>query len=417
MRLWLIPLGYAIGAMVLGLAMPRIEHAFFLSYAPFSVSSTQAFLSTVASGMMALTGIVFSVAFVMVQFSAIAYSPRLVMWFARDPRLFHSLGIFIATFLYSLWQLTWVDRHDSGKVPLVSVLVVAVLLVFSTIAFARLIQHISDLQISNVLATIGRRGRAVIMDMFRRLDAEPRAGAPVAAPPAGQLGPVTQIVAYRGEPRAIAELDVRRLVRNAQTYDAVFVMARAVGDTVFDGNALLEVHGARARIPDQQVLRGIKLLPERTFKQDPKYPLRLLVDIAIKALSPAINDPTTAVQAIDQIEDLLLRLGRRNLDDGCACSEDGKVRLTYPTPNWEDYLGLAFDEIRHYGMSSIQVMRRLRSTLVNLADSLADRERAASVRRYLEHLDLAVDRSPFDDGDRARARQEDRQGLGVTRRQ
>src|SRR5215470_19357881 len=127
MRLWLIPLAYALGAVILGFSVPRIEHAYFLAYAPFSVASTQAFLSTVASGMMALTGIVFSVAFVMVQFSAIAYSPRLVLWFARDPSLFHSLGMFIGTFVYALWQLAWVDRGEGGGVQTVSVLLVFVL--------------------------------------------------------------------------------------------------------------------------------------------------------------------------------------------------------------------------------------------------------------------------------------------------
>jgi Predicted membrane protein len=120
--------------------------------------------------MMALTGVVFAMAFVMVQFSAIAYSPRLVMWFARDPKLFHSLGVFIATFLYSLSTLAWVDRAGSGKVPLFSVLVVVILLVLSMLLFARLVQSLNDLQINNVLKLIGDRGRAGIREMFRRLD-------------------------------------------------------------------------------------------------------------------------------------------------------------------------------------------------------------------------------------------------------
>ena len=93
-------------------------------------------------------------------------------------------------------------------------------------------------------------------------------------------------------------------------------MSHAVGDTILDGAPLLTVHGASANLPEQELRRAVVLKPERTFAQDPKYPLRLLVDIAIKALSPAINDPTTAVQAIDQIEDLLRRLGRRDLDAG-----------------------------------------------------------------------------------------------------
>ena len=123
MRLWLIPLTYALVSSILGFTLPRIEHEFFPSYVIVSPASAQAYLSAVASGMMALTGIIFSVAFVMVQFSAIAYSPRLVLYFARNPSLFHSLGVFVATFVYSLCELAWVDRGGSGKVPMWSSLV------------------------------------------------------------------------------------------------------------------------------------------------------------------------------------------------------------------------------------------------------------------------------------------------------
>jgi uncharacterized membrane protein len=416
MRLWLIPLTYALVALIMGFGIPRLEQDYFPAYSAISPASAQAFMSSVASGMMALTGIVFSVAFVMVQFSAIAYSPRLVMWFARDPSLFHSLGFFIATFIYSLWELFWIDRGGSGKVPWVSASVVVILLVCSMGLFARLIQRVSDLTISNVLEIIGDRGREVLEDMFERLDEEGQAGTEPSPASTAHLGPAIQTIMYYGEPRAIAQLDLAKLVRTARHLDAVFVMARSVGDTLFDGNPLLYVHGARERVDEARLMRAVQVKPERTFQQDPKYPLRLLVDIAIKALSPAINDPTTAVQALDQIEDLLLRLGRRDLDAGYARDRTGKVRLIYPMPTWEDYLALAFDEIRHYGSGSLQVMRRLRSTLVELADSLINAERSAAVRRYMRHLDLAVERLPFDDEDRAKARQEDRQGLGLTRK-
>ena len=418
MRLWLIPLTYALASALLGFGLPRIEHAYFASYVIVSVSSAQAYLSAVASGMMALTGIIFSVAFVMVQFSAIAYSPRLVLYFARNPSLFHSLGIFVATFVYSLCELAWVDRGGSGKVPMWSSMVVVGLVILSMLLFARLIQRLNDLQISSVLKTIGDRGRKTIRQMFQRLDEASDSTTGPAAPAVdeGRLGPVSQTVTYTGDPKVIAELDIRRLVRLAQHAKAAIVMASAVGDTVFDGNPLLAVHGGDAPIDEPQLRRAVVLKPERTFEQDPKYPLRLLVDIAIKALSPAINDPTTAVQAIDQIEDLLRRLGRRELDAGYAHDADGKLRLVYPMPTWEDYLTLAFDEIRQYGATSVQVMRRLRSTLVDLAASQTNAPRADAVRRYLDHLDLVIERSLLDDRDRVKARQEDRQGLGLTRR-
>ena len=418
MRLWLIPLTYALVSMVCGFTLPRIEHEYFGSYTIVSAASAQAYLSAVASGMMALTGIVFSVAFVMVQFSAIAYSPRLVLYFARDPSLFHSLGVFVATFVYSLCELAWVDRGGSGKVPMASAFVVVGLVILSMVLFARLIQRLNDLQISSVLKTIGDRGRKVIREMFQRLDeasASKGRGSPASADES-RFGPATQTVTYSGEPRTIAELDIRRLVQIAQRADAVIVMSCAVGDTIFDATPLLSVHGGRASIAERELIRAVQLRLERTFEQDPKYPLRLLVDIAIKALSPAINDPTTAVQAIDQIEDLLRRLGRRDLDAGFARDGDGKLRLVYPMPTWEDYLTLAFDEIRQYGAGSVQVMRRLRSTLIELAATQTDTERADAVRRYLKHLDLVIERSPLDDEDRVKARQEDRQGLGLTRK-
>jgi len=181
-----------------------------------------------------------------------------------------------------------------------------------------------------------------------------------------------------------------------------------------EGTSLLRVHGGR--LPEKLLLRAVRLERERTFEQDPKYPIRLLVDIAIKALSPAINDPTTAGQTIDQIEDLLRRLGKHALDSGYAADADGIVRLVYPMPTWEDYLTLAFDEIRQYGATSVQVLRRLRSALVDLADSLADDERAEVVRHYLQQLDLGIEHSPLESEDRLKARQEDRQGLGLSRR-
>jgi uncharacterized membrane protein len=192
-------------------------------------------------------------------------------------------------------------------------------------------------------------------------------------------------------------------------------MACAVGDTLVEGCFLMHVHDSETPLPEDALRRAVHLKRERTFEQDPKYPIRLLVDIAIKALSPAINDPTTAVQTIDQLEDLLRRLGAAELDAGYALDESGALRLVFPTPTWEDYLTLAFDEIRHFGSNSVQVMRRMKSALVGLAEGLPTQDRVEAVRRYLEHLDRVIGASPFDIEDKRMARQEDRQGIGLSR--
>ena len=415
---WLIPVVYAVGSIGCSLVLPRIENAYLATGAfGLSVASAQAFLSAVASGMMALTGIVFAIAFVMVQFSAIAYSPRLALWFARDQALFHSLGVFVATFIYSLATLAWVDRRGSGTVPMFSVLLVGILLMLSMVRFSWLVQRLRDLQVVNVLQRIGDKGREVIREMFLRLDERPQRewkDRSDALDEAG-LGPIGQSIKYSGEPRTIARLDIDALVRQARGAKAIIVLTCAVGDTLVEDTLMLRVHGARTVLSEKQLMGAIYLERERTLEQDPKYPIRLLVDIAIRALSPAVNDPTTAVQAMDQIEDLLRRLGRRDLDVGYARDADGILRLIFPMPTWEDYLALSFDEIRQYGTTSVQVMRRLRSALVGLMESITVPARAEALRHYIKHLDLALDRSAFDAQDQTMARYEDRQGLGLSR--
>jgi uncharacterized membrane protein len=419
MRLWLIPMIYVGASAVGGLVVPRLEHAYLASYTlNLSVASAQAYLSAVASGMMALTGVVFAMAFVMVQFSAIAYSPRLVLWFARDRMLFHSLGAFAATFTYALFTLAWTDRGATGIVPLFSNLLVGIMLIASMLLFARLVQRLTDLQITSVLNLIGDKGRDVIREAFEHLDKRPALEWKAAIESAENVGrdPITQILTYSGPPRTIAKLNIGTLVEQARRNEAVIEMVSAVGDTLVEGSVVLHIHGGQGRLSEKDLMRAIDLGIERTFQQDPKYPLRLLVDIAIKALSPAINDPTTAVQAVDQIEDLLRRLGRREVDAGHARDADGVLRLIVPMPTWEDYLTLAFDEIRQYGGTSVQVMRRLRAALIGLTESLPSPERADAVRRYLKHLDLVIERSPLDEQDKVMAFQEDRQGLGLSRR-
>jgi uncharacterized membrane protein len=408
-----------VGVTVLvGLVLPRIEYHSLAAYSHgMSVASAQAALSAIASGMLALTGIVFALAFVMVQFSATAYSPRLVTWLSDDPTLFHALGLFMATFGYAIAALAWTDRGGNGKVPLFSVAIVIVLLILSMLVFARLVHRLTHLQIAHVLAFIGRRGRSVIRTMFPRLDA------PAAAAESWQSAmerlrdrPLTQPLRYSGEPRVVTRFALAALVQQAEAADAVIVLECAVGDTLVEDSLLLRVHGARALLPEDQLRETIQLARERTFEQDPRYALRLLVDIAIRALSPAINDPTTAVQAIDQIEDLLRRLGRRALDAGCLTDAGGTLRVVFPTPSWEDYLSLAFDEIRHYGADSVQVMRRLRAALLGLEDSVTEGSRQELIQRYLKQLDRTVKHSIEDAQEQLTALREDRQGLGLTRR-
>jgi uncharacterized membrane protein len=376
-----------------------------------------AIFSSVAQGVLALTAIVFSLAFVMVQFSSAAYSPRLVLWLSRDPIIWHAMGLFTATFLYSLVALIWVDRWGSGQVPFFSGLLVILLLIASVMVIGLLVQRLALLQVTGVMRFIGEKGRQLINEIYSPLTpakAEKREIENLPKPATPDL-PVTQSVVHTGEPMAIAAYDVPALVNLARQAEGLIIMAFAVGDVVVEGETLLTVHGGRLKFSQPALSRAMQLEPQRTFDQDLKYALRLLVDIAIKALSPAVNDPTTAVQALNQIEDLLRRLGARDLEVGQVRDETGALRLIFPTPTWEDFLTLAFDEIRLYGVTSLQVMRRLRTALYDLALAVPPQRRKA-IQHYIEHLDITVKDSIKDAEDQTTALQQDRQELGLSRR-
>jgi uncharacterized membrane protein len=226
--------------------------------------------------------------------------------------------------------------------------------------------------------------------------------------------PRTQTVIHRGRPRSVQAVSAARLVNLAKESGGVIEMDAAVGDTVVELMPILNVFGASRPIDERRLIRGIELGEGRTFEQDPKYAIRLLVDIAIKALSPAINDPTTAVQALDQIEDLLLRLGRCDLEIGAFRDSDGRLRLVVPFPTWNDLLRLAFDEICFYGNNSVQVMRRMNALVDDLIPALPE-VRHAALRQWDARLKASITHAFTDSEERVEASQEDRQGLGIPR--
>ena len=164
-------------------------------------------------------------------------------------------------------------------------------------------------------------------------------------------------------------------------------------------------------MPAEALYQSVAVGQERTLEQDPTFALRIMVDIASKGLSPAINDPTTAVLALDQIHHLLRDVGQRHLDDERVRDKGGRLRLVYRTPDWEDFVRLAVTEIRQFGGASIQVARRLRAMLENLIQTLPE-ERAASLRQELKLLHRSAERFFTEPEDRALADVSDFQGVG-----
>lgn len=409
---WVVTSIYAGVAIAAGALLPRVEHHLLPHLASsIGVPAAMAIYSAIASGMIALTGVVFSLTFVMVQFSATAYSPRLVLWFARDPMLAHAFGTFTATFLYALAALAWVDREGTGRVPLVSALTVFALLLASIAMFVGLIHRIAALQITRTLAFTGDQGRRVIESTYPDLAMPMLDASAETLPDPQSVDPVT----YHGPPLAVQGVATAALVAIAADADALVEVTAAVGDTISESTTLLRVVNAHTAVDERRLRQCVRLGVERTFEQDPKYALRLLVDIAIRALSPAINDPTTAVQALDQIGDLLLRLGRRRLEIGAFHDASGTLRVLVPFPTWDDFVRLAFGEIAAYGATSVQVMRRMLALIADLGAAVPP-ERRAALDEWQTRLRRSVVANFHDVEHRNAALTEDRQGLGVTRR-
>lgn len=401
---WLIPAVYVVVSFLAAELIPRAEYAWLPVYGhEISVSTSQALLGAIASGMMAFTAIVFSVGFLFIQYTATAYSKRFILQLSHRPTLFHAFGVFVATFTFALGTLTFVNRKGSDWVPFFSIVIVGALLLASIVLLALLVNQVAELRVTRMLTYVGDHGRALIALM-----PETAEGAPASTLSGGAL----QSVVHSGSLRFLSAIDKAGLVELARGADATIQIECAIGDSLLAGSVVARVYGRP--IDERALLRRLVLHRENFYDADVRFSLRLLVDTAIMALSPAVNDPTTAVQALDQIEDLILRLGKKPQDLGRICDADGRLRLIYLAPSWNDYLSLAFDEIRRCGGASFQVARRLRAALIRIADSLADDRRDAALE-YRRRLDAEADTYGFDAVDRATALGIDPQGLGLAR--
>jgi uncharacterized membrane protein len=220
-----------------------------------------------------------------------------------------------------------------------------------------------------------------------------------------------EIVEHDAPSGVVLAFSPRALVAIAERADLLIELVPQVGDFVAKGDPLFRIHKGGGPV-DADALRGcVSIGHERTMKQDPRFAFRIMVDIANKALSPAINDPTTAVLVLDQIHRLLMYVGKRRLDAGEMRDDRGRVRLRYGTPDWVDFVSLGVTEIRHYGAGSIQVARRLNALLAHLLRVLpAARHKA--LQQELDLLHRTIERSFPDQEDRASANIGDFQGVG-----
>jgi uncharacterized membrane protein len=406
--LWVVPsLGAVIGVLGALVVVWIDQHVKVPAQWAYSPSTASTVLSAVAGAVAALTGFVVTVTVLVVQMATGTFSARYMRLWYRDPVLKGVLALLIGTLAFSFWLLR---RIESTFVPDLGVTLAEVLLIVGLVMFVlflnRFVHGLRPVAVAAHLAKWVRQsldddiaGMRDVRDVF-------------AGPPEGMDEPPALAVRC---PRAgaIQAVNVPRVAAWARQQGCLVVMRHSVGDFVEAGDVLFEVYGDPGQgDAAERVLRGLVALGiERTIEHDPAFAIRVMGDVANKALSPAVNDPTTAVQVLDYLGDSLRVIGAtdrsvRPWNPGAA-----KRGVVAPVRRWEDFLALGITEIREFGSTSIQVMRRLRAVLEKLLQEVRPENRAA-VNAEIARLDASVAAAFSGSIDRDWAGIADRQGMG-----
>jgi uncharacterized membrane protein len=408
--LWFVPTIFVVVAVGAAFAADWIDSMIEAAVRPrlglaIDPSSAASLAGTIAAATLAFVAVVFATTLVAIQLAASQYSPRAVRVFIRSRVTRVTLGLFLATFVFATIVLI-TSRSSVTQTkqvaPIVSVTVMLALTMATVFGFVAYLHGVVRLmRVQYLLEMIANETRKAVDENFPPLSSYVDADPPVPDPAPRSFG-------YLGRPGVVTACDLHRLVTQCQQQNGWLELTVGVGEYLAHGTPVAVVHGAN--LTDDEVIRCFLIRGERTFVQDPGFGFRQLADVAIRALSPGINDPTTAVQAIDRIGDLLAVTGARPDPTGLRVDAVGTVRIKRQLRGFEALLVLATTEILRYGADAPQVVRRLRAMLDELERTLpTDRHGAiARQRTVLENAVISGMASPF----QAVAAIPDRQGFG-----
>jgi uncharacterized membrane protein len=341
---------------------------------------------------------------VAVQVASGQLTPRIIVTaLLRDNVIRSIVGLFCFGLLLAIGV-----RNRLEAMPQFAIGLAAIIGLASTVAFLFLIDYAARLlRPVSIVWRVGEKGLRVIDDIYPKPADEPGRILQTQR----QLNPVLRTVNHQGASGIILAVNLKRLIAEARRVDGIIEIVPRIGDFVAVGDPLFRLRGGADRIDDRILCGQVAFGRERTIEQDTTFAFRVIVDIAIKALSKAINDPTTAVLSIDQLHRLLRTVGKRHLHDDEVHDREGKLRVILHTPDWEDFVHLSCNEIRLYGAENAQIARRLRAMIENLLQTLPERRRPI-LRQELDLLDRTLEKSYAFPEDLALARIPDSQGLG-----
>jgi uncharacterized membrane protein len=415
-NLWLLPaIGVVVGVLaadVLGSLQDVLGVAVLVTY---SASAADSILSAIIGATAALTGFVVTVVVLAVQMATGTFSARYLRLWYRDRLLKVLLSALIGTLAFSFTAIRQVsdDSVPSLEVTLSVAATIGCLLLF-VVFLDRFLHRLRPVAVAAYVAAEGERALA----RWQRLARDPRVASTI---PDG-LGGTPGLTVGAERAGTVQAIDVAGMVALADRFACTIVLVRPIGDFVPAGAPVVEVFGERlppfvARRLASMVALGV----ERTIEQDPAFAVRIMVDVAARALSPAVNDPTTAVQVLDHLAAFLRRVGtdhpRRLAESAGSIASAGDAGcVIVPQRTWEAYLDLGLTEIREFGATSIQVVRRMRALLLELEGLVPDTLRPP-IRAQLVRLDATVARAFGGTEDEDLAMQPDTQGIGGPHRQ
>lgn len=374
MRRDLSQLVCAVVGLALGLLVPMLSRGPQLDAGPVLT-----LLFTLGFGVISLVSIIYSMLFLVVQFSANTFTPRLGL-FRDEPIVWRTFAFTVGVFVFSITaglsigaRRTTVSALVPGMAMLLTLVALGLMRTLQTRAF-------HSIQLAHALTSIATHAHRLLDALYVR----PYDPDKATAPPPSAAGATA--VLWSGPAVVVQQIDVPALVGVAKEHDCSIAFLVAPGTTVSRGMALAEVTGGDL---SEAVLRGTLVTGvERTFDQDPDLPFRLLADIALRALSPAVNDPATAVESLDRLEDLLTRLAGRELSIGHFADEGGRLRVTVPVPDWERYIRTAVDDLVFAAAGSPMALRRMRDLLARLVERAPECRRGV-VRDRLQWVERA----------------------------
>jgi uncharacterized membrane protein len=402
--IWIFPVLSIVAGLIAVRLFNRLDQALGWEIS-IGVDTARTVIGTVAGSMFTLVVVSSSAVLVAVQLASAQLTPRIILLVYRSRIRKFCVSMFVFTFTFSVAALVRIEN----TVPLLTSYFAAYGFLLNLALFLYFIDGVGKtLRPSSALQVVGLAGREVVQSVYpSRLKKDQ----PANAKPIEILKQDPRRIVRNEADGVLLAFDRRGLVALAESANCLIELVPQVGDFVAAGDPLFRVFEGGEELSADILRDSVAIGQERTLEQDPTYAFRIMVDIASKALSPAINDPTTAVLAIDQIHHLLRNVGSRSLGDGRENGPTGQLRLVYRTPNWEDFVHLAVTEIRQYGRDSIQIMRRLRAMLENLIETLPEK-RAPMLQLELGLLQASAKRIFVDLYDQALAETGDLQGMG-----